>query len=173
MTSTLWIPVIDSTVLAYILKLLNQRHNYGVNLILLSVDEGITGYRDDSLEVILYVIVYQYTRLFKVDWRITSILPSYKWTLVNCYKSRLMLSCVILSIVDCQTQPAAIWTTIKDSFVWGKYVLPVGNAIIVYCAIILLYGSSYINCIQINYISAIGIIWMDYGCHRTENWYEK
>jgi cytoplasmic tRNA 2-thiolation protein 1 len=37
-------------VLAYVLKLLNERYNYGLDLILLSVDEGITGYRDDSLE---------------------------------------------------------------------------------------------------------------------------
>jgi len=41
----------DSTVLAYILKLLNERYEYGVELQLLSVDEGITGYRADSLEV--------------------------------------------------------------------------------------------------------------------------
>ena len=41
----------DSTVLAYIMKLLNERHDYGLNLMLLSIDEGITGYRDDSLEV--------------------------------------------------------------------------------------------------------------------------
>ena len=33
----------DSTVLAYILKLLNERHDYGLKLVLLSVDEGITG----------------------------------------------------------------------------------------------------------------------------------
>ena len=33
------------------MKTLNERHNYGLELILLSVDEGITGYRDDSLEV--------------------------------------------------------------------------------------------------------------------------
>lgn len=33
----------DSTVLAYVLKLLNERHNYGLNLVLLSIDEGITG----------------------------------------------------------------------------------------------------------------------------------
>ena len=44
----------DSTVLAYILKKLNQEYNYGLKLILLSVDEGITGYRDDSLEVRTY-----------------------------------------------------------------------------------------------------------------------
>lgn len=33
----------DSTVLAYVLKLLNERHNYGLKLVLLSIDEGITG----------------------------------------------------------------------------------------------------------------------------------
>lgn len=41
----------DSTVLAYVMKLLNERYDYGVELILLSIDEGIQGYRDDSLEV--------------------------------------------------------------------------------------------------------------------------
>ena len=48
---------LDSTVLAYVTKLLNERHDYGVNLILLSVDEGITGYRDDSLEVGIACVV--------------------------------------------------------------------------------------------------------------------
>ena len=43
----------DSTVLAFVMKTLNERYNYGLDLILLSVDEGITGYRDDSLEVLL------------------------------------------------------------------------------------------------------------------------
>lgn len=42
----------DSTVLAYVLKLLNERHDYGLELVLLSIDEGITGYRDDSLETV-------------------------------------------------------------------------------------------------------------------------
>ena len=41
----------DSTVLAYVMKTLNERYNYGLELFLLSIDEGITGYRDDSLEV--------------------------------------------------------------------------------------------------------------------------
>lgn len=36
--------------LAHVLTLLNERHDYGLDLFLLSVDEGITGYRDDSLE---------------------------------------------------------------------------------------------------------------------------
>ena len=42
----------DSTVLAYVMKTLNERYDYGLNLFLLSIDEGITGYRDDSLETV-------------------------------------------------------------------------------------------------------------------------
>ena len=33
----------DSTVLAHIMTTLNRRHDYGLNLFLLSIDEGITG----------------------------------------------------------------------------------------------------------------------------------
>lgn len=46
--------VADSTVLAHCMKVLNDRYNYGLELFLLSIDEGITGYRDDSLEVSPY-----------------------------------------------------------------------------------------------------------------------
>ena len=42
----------DSTVLASVLKTLNERHDYGLDLVLLSIDEGIKGYRDDSLETV-------------------------------------------------------------------------------------------------------------------------
>lgn len=42
----------DSTVLAHVMDVLNKRHDYGVELILLSIDEGITGYRDDSLKAV-------------------------------------------------------------------------------------------------------------------------
>lgn len=42
----------DSTVLASVLKTLNERHDYGLRLVLLSIDEGIKGYRDDSLETV-------------------------------------------------------------------------------------------------------------------------
>lgn len=41
----------DSTVLAHVMSVLNKRYDYGLDLFLLSIDEGITGYRDDSLEV--------------------------------------------------------------------------------------------------------------------------
>ena len=43
--------IIDSTVLAYVMVLLNKRYNYGLELSLLSIDEGISGYRDASLDV--------------------------------------------------------------------------------------------------------------------------
>uniref|UniRef100_A0A1I7X730 Cytoplasmic tRNA 2-thiolation protein 1 n=1 Tax=Heterorhabditis bacteriophora TaxID=37862 RepID=A0A1I7X730_HETBA len=44
----------DSTVLAYVIKActLNERYNYGLDLVLLSIDEGIKGYRDDSLQAV-------------------------------------------------------------------------------------------------------------------------
>lgn len=42
----------DLTVLASVLKTLNERYDYGVQLVLLSIDEGIKGYRDDSLATV-------------------------------------------------------------------------------------------------------------------------
>lgn len=42
----------DSTVLASVLKTLNERYDYGLELVLLSIDEGIKGYRDDSLATV-------------------------------------------------------------------------------------------------------------------------
>ncbi|ESO10645.1 hypothetical protein HELRODRAFT_96941 [Helobdella robusta] len=42
----------DSTVLAYVLNKLNQQYKYEIQLVLLSIDEGINGYRDDSLETV-------------------------------------------------------------------------------------------------------------------------
>lgn len=38
--------------LASVLKTLNERYKYGLDLVLLSIDEGIKGYRDDSLETV-------------------------------------------------------------------------------------------------------------------------
>jgi cytoplasmic tRNA 2-thiolation protein 1 len=42
----------DSTVLAAVLTSLNHRASLGLDLVLLSVDEGIRGYRDDSLDAV-------------------------------------------------------------------------------------------------------------------------
>mmetsp|Transcript_6508 Transcript_6508/g.18717 ORF Transcript_6508/g.18717 Transcript_6508/m.18717 type:complete len:327 (-) Transcript_6508:297-1277(-) len=42
----------DSTVLAHVLTTLNRRYDAGWDLFLLSIDEGISGYRDDSLATV-------------------------------------------------------------------------------------------------------------------------
>lgn len=42
----------DSTVLASLMRTLNDRHRYGLELQLVSIDEGISGYRDDSLATV-------------------------------------------------------------------------------------------------------------------------
>ena len=42
----------DSTVLAHVINKLNKTKNYGINIQLIAVDEGIKGYRDGSIETI-------------------------------------------------------------------------------------------------------------------------
>ena len=53
----------DSTVLAYVLKLLNDRYDYGLKLVLLSIDEGITGMVTYSmLEFVNLFIMFRLSR---------------------------------------------------------------------------------------------------------------
>ncbi|XP_076232243.1 cytosolic thiouridylase subunit 1 [Calliopsis andreniformis] len=66
----------DSTVLAYVLKTLNERYNYGIDLFLLSIDEGITGYRDDSLKT-----VQQNKNDYGLPLKILSYKELYGWTM--------------------------------------------------------------------------------------------
>ncbi|RXK40253.1 cytoplasmic tRNA 2-thiolation protein 1 [Tremella mesenterica] len=66
----------DSTVLAHVLTLLNQRYDYGLDLYLLSIDEGITGYRDDSLET-----VKQNQVEYGLPLKILSYNELYGWTM--------------------------------------------------------------------------------------------
>ncbi|KAK9819858.1 hypothetical protein WJX72_003380 [[Myrmecia] bisecta] len=66
----------DSTVLAHVLTLLNKRHHYGLDLILLSIDEGITGYRDDSLET-----VKRNEKQYQVPLKIVSYKELYGWSM--------------------------------------------------------------------------------------------
>ncbi|KAI5184628.1 cytoplasmic tRNA 2-thiolation protein 1 [Nematocida homosporus] len=65
----------DSTVLASILALLNQRYEYGLDLKLLCIDEGIAGYRDKSIAVVkqneqdlgLPLLITSYQEKFKIS----------------------------------------------------------------------------------------------------------
>lgn len=66
----------DSTVLAHVMKVLNERYDYGLNLLLLSVDEGITGYRDDSLET-----VKRNQQQYDLPLKIVSYDELYGWTM--------------------------------------------------------------------------------------------
>ncbi|XP_034398272.1 cytoplasmic tRNA 2-thiolation protein 1 isoform X2 [Cyclopterus lumpus] len=66
----------DSTVLAHLMKLLNERYNYGLELMLLSVDEGISGYRDDSLET-----VKRNQQQYELPLKIVSYEELYGWTM--------------------------------------------------------------------------------------------
>ncbi|XP_027022708.1 cytoplasmic tRNA 2-thiolation protein 1 [Tachysurus fulvidraco] len=66
----------DSTVLAYVLKVLNVRYDYGLKLLLLAVDEGITGYRNDSLET-----VRRNEQQYDLPLTIVSYEDLYGWTM--------------------------------------------------------------------------------------------
>ncbi|THH20291.1 hypothetical protein EW146_g1048 [Bondarzewia mesenterica] len=66
----------DSTVLAYVMKTLNDRYNYGLELFLLSIDEGITGYRDDSLET-----VKRNQQQYDMPLKVLSYDELYGWTM--------------------------------------------------------------------------------------------
>ncbi|XP_022704773.1 cytoplasmic tRNA 2-thiolation protein 1-like [Varroa jacobsoni] len=66
----------DSTVLAHVIKLLNDRYGYGIRLVLLSIDEGITGYRDDSLET-----VKRNEHQYNIPLKILSYKDLYGWTM--------------------------------------------------------------------------------------------
>ncbi|KAJ7229085.1 hypothetical protein GGX14DRAFT_555127 [Mycena pura] len=66
----------DSTVLAYVMKTLNERYQYGLELFLLSIDEGITGYRDDSLET-----VKRNQQQYSMPLKILSYDELYGWTM--------------------------------------------------------------------------------------------
>ncbi|GJE84752.1 cytoplasmic tRNA 2-thiolation protein 1 [Phanerochaete sordida] len=66
----------DSTVLAYVMKTLNDRYQYGLELFLLSIDEGITGYRDDSLET-----VKRNQEQYDMPLKILSYDELYGWTM--------------------------------------------------------------------------------------------
>lgn len=66
----------DSTVLASVLKTLNDRHDWGLDLVLLSVDEGITGYRDHSLEA-----VKRHSAQYELPLKIVSYADLYGWSM--------------------------------------------------------------------------------------------
>ncbi|MDR3548421.1 MAG: ATP-binding protein [Candidatus Pacebacteria bacterium] len=78
----------DSTVLMHVLDLLNKRHNYGIKLHLLSVDEGICGYRDKSLET-----VYKNKDKYNLPLKVLSFKDMYGYTVDEIVKMKGLESC--------------------------------------------------------------------------------
>ena len=73
----------DSTVLAHVMNKLNISKNYGLNIQLVAIDEGIKGYRDGSIETIeknakllnLPLIILSFKDLFGLT--MDEIVPKY------------------------------------------------------------------------------------------------
>ncbi|PWZ01157.1 hypothetical protein BCV70DRAFT_90627 [Testicularia cyperi] len=72
----------DSTVLAHCMKVLNERYDYGLDLFLLSIDEGITGYRDDSLET-----VKRNQQQYQLPLKVLGYGELYGWTMDDIVKT--------------------------------------------------------------------------------------
>ena len=74
----------DSTVLMHVLYTLNQRHNMGISIQLVTIDEGIHGYRDYALQTVkdnaesynLPLIILPFTELF--GWTLDQIFSATK-----------------------------------------------------------------------------------------------
>lgn len=86
----------DSTVLAHVLTTLNRRHDYGLDLVLLSIDEGIAGYRDDSLETVKRNEVQ-----YGIPLKILSYKELYGWSMDEIVKQIGGLVSNVLQGADC------------------------------------------------------------------------
>ncbi|ELQ76034.1 PP-loop superfamily ATPase-like protein, partial [Trachipleistophora hominis] len=83
----------DSTVLAHIMDLLNKRHDYGINLHLVCVDEGIKGYRDHSLEM-----VKQNKKEYNLELEIVSFKEMFELTMDEVMQKKRVGSCTYCGV---------------------------------------------------------------------------
>lgn len=110
----------DSTVLAHVLKVLNDRHHYGLKLLLLSVDEGITGYRDDSLET-----VRRNQRQYELPLKIVSYEELYGWTMDAIVKQvGLKNNCTFCGVFRRQALDRGAMMLKVDKICTGKLLRP-------------------------------------------------
>jgi len=66
----------DSAVLMKVLQVLNSRYDYGLELYLLSIDEGISGYRDHSLEEVKF-----HSETSGLQLKVLSYKQLYNWSM--------------------------------------------------------------------------------------------
>uniref|UniRef100_A0A2K6W3C2 Cytoplasmic tRNA adenylyltransferase 1 n=1 Tax=Onchocerca volvulus TaxID=6282 RepID=A0A2K6W3C2_ONCVO len=99
----------DSTVLIHVLNKLNRKHDYGLDIILLSIDEGITGYRDDSLKAVernkndygLPLVVMTYKQLYgwTMDEIVSAIGAKNNCTFCGVFRRRALDRYIIFAII--------------------------------------------------------------------------
>ncbi|EPY42902.1 cytoplasmic tRNA 2-thiolation protein 1 [Angomonas deanei] len=84
----------DSTVLIHLMTTLNERYHYGIEMKLVSVDEGIVGYRDDSLET-----VKRNSSFYHLPLHILSYKELFQWTMDDVVRvSGLKNSCTFCGV---------------------------------------------------------------------------
>ncbi|KHJ41115.1 hypothetical protein D918_08808 [Trichuris suis] len=66
----------DSAVVLHLLDRLNERFNYGLLLLMVAIDEGIRGYRDDSLES-----VYKQQKRYCLPLKVLSYKDLFGWSM--------------------------------------------------------------------------------------------
>ncbi|KAG5440007.1 hypothetical protein PCK2_000699 [Pneumocystis canis] len=66
----------DSTVLAYIMRTLNDKYDYGLDLYMIAIDEGISGYRDNALEIVKRIQIQ-----YSIPLKILSYDEIYGWNM--------------------------------------------------------------------------------------------
>jgi len=116
----------DSTVLAYIMKLLNERYDYGLDLYLLSIDEGITGYRDDSLET-----VKRNQQQYDLPLKIVSYKELYDWTMDGVVKQiGLKNNCTFCGVFRRQALDRGAETLDVDHIVTGHNADDIAETVI-------------------------------------------
>ncbi|SBS85466.1 cytoplasmic tRNA 2-thiolation protein 1, putative [Plasmodium ovale] len=71
----------DSSVLAHVLVHIKKKYNYKWDLFLLAIDEGIKGYRDDSLKV-----VYKLGKLYNLPLKVLKFEDIFSYTMDNVVK---------------------------------------------------------------------------------------
>ncbi|CAG5119024.1 unnamed protein product, partial [Candidula unifasciata] len=133
----------DSTVLAYTLKLLNERYNYGLQLFLLSVDEGITGYRDDSLET-----VKRNQHQYELPLTIVSYEDLYGWSMDSIVKQvGLKNNCTFCGVFRRQALDRGAIKVGATKIVTGHNADDVAETVIMNGELLLLQTSGYSFCL--------------------------
>ncbi len=126
--------------LAHILTTLNERYNYGLDLFLLSIDEGITGYRDDSLET-----VKRNEQQYGIPLKILSYKELYGWTMDEIVRAiGHKNNCTFCGVFRRQALDRGAALMKADKMATGAHFLLCGQRPVLNCCMI----EPYLTCAQ-------------------------